>query len=66
MAGSIVIGLALIHGAIDAERAYQASVVDEVHQAERWGEDAAATRSRAGKALDLTQAARFVELLAMD
>lgn len=65
-AGSIVIGLALINGAIDAEDAYRASVVDEAHQAERWGEDADAARSRAGKALDLAQAARFVELLAMD
>lgn len=65
-AGSIVIGLALINGGIDAESAYQASVVDETHQAERWGEDAEAVRSRAGKALDLAQVARFVELLAMD
>ncbi len=65
-AGSIVIGLALLHGAVDAEHAFAASVVDEVHQAERWGEDDEAALSRAGKALDLAQAARFLELLEMD
>jgi len=63
-AGSIVIGLALTRGRIDAEGAFVAATVDETYQAERWGADEEATRARQATALDLTQAARFLALLA--
>jgi chaperone required for assembly of F1-ATPase len=63
-AGSIVIGLALARGRIDAKGAFAAATVDETYQAERWGDDAEALRSREATALDLRQAARFLELLA--
>jgi len=63
-AGSIVIGLALSHGRLDADGAYRASVVGEAYQAEHWGVDAGAAHTLESKALDLAQAARFFELLA--
>jgi chaperone required for assembly of F1-ATPase len=63
-AGSVVIGLALARGRIDAEAAFAAATVDETYQAERWGADDEATRAREATALDLRQAARFLALLA--
>jgi len=63
-AGSVVIGLALARGRIDAEGAFAAATVDETYQAERWGVDEEATRAREATALDLHQAARFLALLA--
>ncbi len=62
-AGSVVIGVALVEGEIDAEAAFAAAVLEETWQAEKWGEDTEAARTRAVKRLDLAQAARFVELL---
>lgn len=45
--GSAVLALALLHGRLDAEGAFALSRLDEVWQAERWGEDAeAAARAR--------------------
>ena len=58
-----MIGVALVEGEIDAEAAFAAAVLEEAWQAEKWGEDAEAARTRAVKRLDLAQAARFVELL---
>jgi chaperone required for assembly of F1-ATPase len=63
-AGSIVIGLALSRGRLGADAAVTASVVDETYQAERWGADGDGARALEAKALDLAQAARFLELLA--
>lgn len=37
--GSLVLGLAVIHGRIDAETAFRVSRIDEDFQAERWGQD---------------------------
>jgi len=39
--GSLVIGLALLEGRLDAETAFAASQLDETFQIEQWGEDAA-------------------------
>ncbi|MDH3239861.1 MAG: hypothetical protein OEO83_04260 [Alphaproteobacteria bacterium] len=63
-AGSVVIGLALARGRIDAAEAFAAATVDEIYQAERWGADEEASRGREATALDLRQAAQFLELLA--
>ena len=63
-AGSIVIGLALSRGRLDADAAFSASAVDETYQAERWGADEDARRALEAKALELAQAARFLDLLA--
>ena len=62
-AGSLVIGLALRAGRIDAAQALEAAQLDELYQAERWGEDADAKRRHDGVAADLAAAARVFELL---
>jgi chaperone required for assembly of F1-ATPase len=61
--GSLVLGLALLEGAIDAEAAWTAGALDELWQAERWGEDALAQRARAARRADLMAGARFLALL---
>ncbi|MCZ6446643.1 MAG: ATPase [Alphaproteobacteria bacterium] len=63
-AGSMVIGLALLRGRLDADIALMASTVDEIYQAERWGTDEDSSLALEAKALDLAQAARFLDLLA--
>lgn len=63
-AGSIIIGLALCEGAIDADTAIAAAVVEESYQEEKWGADREAAKSRAVKRLDLEQAVRFLGFLA--
>ena len=37
--GSLIVGLALVHGHIGAEAAFEASQLDERWQSEKWGED---------------------------
>ena len=61
--GSIVLALAVRDRAIDLETAWQASIVDEMFQAERWGEDAEAAGSRAGRRAELEVAATMLNLL---
>ncbi len=63
-AGSLVIGLALIAGRIDAAVAFEAAELDATYQIEQWGEDAEATARRTEVRDDLETAARFVGLLA--
>ncbi len=62
-AGSLVIGLALVAGRIDAAAAFDAAELDATYQIEQWGEDAEATARRAEVRDDLETAARFVGLL---
>lgn len=62
-AGSLVIGLALGAGRIDAAAAFEAAQLDENYQIERWGEDPEAVRRRAAIKADLEAAARLFELL---
>lgn len=62
-AGSLVIGLALCAGHIDAAAAFDAAQLDETYQMERWGEDREATSRQARIRADLAAAARMVELL---
>ncbi|MEI8394154.1 MAG: ATP12 family protein [Rhodospirillaceae bacterium] len=61
--GSVVIGLALIEGRVDAEGAFEASQLHESFQIERWGEDFEATKRRAALRQDIADAMRFVELI---
>jgi len=61
-AGSLVIGLALAHGRLEAAAAWAASQVDEAFQIERWGEDAEAKAARAALKSALYDAARFLDL----
>lgn len=61
--GSLVIGLALTEGRLDAEQAFEASQLDESFQIEAWGEDAEQAARRRAVAADISAAARFVSLL---
>lgn len=61
--GSLVVGLALARGRLDAAGAFEAAELHETHQIEAWGEDAEATRRRAGVRADLETAARTFTLL---
>jgi len=61
--GSLVIGLALMKGRIDADQAWAASQLDETYQIEQWGEDAEAAKRRQALLNDIRNAAQFLELL---
>ena len=56
-AGSLIIGLALAEGRLDADEAAATSQLDELFQAERWGDDPDAVRSRAERRQTLAAAA---------
>jgi len=62
-AGSLVVGLALADGRIDAAAAFDAAELEATFQIEQWGEDMVATKRRAGVRADLEAAARFLDLL---
>jgi len=60
--GSLVLGLALAKGQLDAPTAHSLGVLDELFQAEAWGEDAEAATRRAAIAADIALAERFLRL----
>jgi chaperone required for assembly of F1-ATPase len=61
--GSLVTALALAEDAIDADRAFDITHLDELWQAERWGEDKLALESRASRRRDFMAAAQLLDLL---
>ena len=61
--GSLVIGLALAAGHITADEAFAVSQLDETYQAEVWGTDAEADKSRAVLKADLAAAEMLFQLL---
>ena len=61
--GSLIIGLALIEGHLDAGGAFAVSQLDESFQIEAWGEDAEQAERRRALAADIQAAARFISLL---
>lgn len=61
--GSLVLGLAVAHGALPVDEAHRLSTVDETYQAGLWGEDADAVIRRAHIARDLAEAAQFMALV---
>ena len=61
--GSLVLGLALLEGRIDAAEAFAASQLDESFQIEAWGEDPEQLERRGALAADIEAAARFIVLL---
>ncbi|MBV6632966.1 MAG: ATPase [Alphaproteobacteria bacterium] len=63
LTGSILLGLAMVTREIDADAAHQASLVDELYQAERWGSDEEAETRRANLRADLEMTRRFTDLL---
>lgn len=60
--GSLVLGLALAAGRLDAPAAHALGALDELFQAEQWGEDAEAAARREAVAADIALAARFITL----
>lgn len=62
--GSLVLGLALAHGRLAPEEAHALGALDELFQAEVWGEDAEAAARRAAIRADVVLADRMLRLLA--
>jgi chaperone required for assembly of F1-ATPase len=62
--GSVVIALALAEGRIDAEAAFAAAHLDELHQMAEWGEDAEAVARLERIRADVAAAAAFLRLAA--
>lgn len=60
--GSLVLGLALAEGRLDAAKAHALGCLDELFQAGKWGEDAEAAARRAAIAADISLAERFLQL----
>lgn len=60
---SLVLALALAEGALTEAQAWEAAELDELWQAEHFGEDALAAAARAAKRHDFRAAARFLALL---
>ncbi len=60
--GSLVLGLAVAEGALEAEAAYELASLDELFQVEHWGEDPEATKQRKSVREDILLAARFIRL----
>lgn len=63
LSGSLVIALALAEGAVDQETAWNAATLDEVWQAEQWGEDAEAAAVLTARRRDFAAACEFLSLL---
>lgn len=64
LSGSLVCGLALIEGAADPDTIWQSSEIDELWQAEQWGEDAEATNRRNLRRTEFDGAVRFCRIVA--
>jgi chaperone required for assembly of F1-ATPase len=58
--GSLVLGLGLLHGRLDADAALAASLLDELYEIERWGTDFEAERRHEALRRDVAGAARFL------
>jgi chaperone required for assembly of F1-ATPase len=61
--GSLVTALALSEGAIDPDAAFAVTHLDEIWQAERWGEDQLAVETRLARQRDFVAAAQMLTLL---
>lgn len=61
--GSLVAALAVAEGAVEAGAAFDATHLDELWQAEQWGEDWIATDAREARKRDFVRAADFLALL---
>jgi chaperone required for assembly of F1-ATPase len=61
--GSLILALALWDGRLDAAGTFDAAVLDERFQNERWGEDAEAAARRSRLEADIQAGARFLALL---
>lgn len=64
LSGSVVLGLSVLEGLMEAEAAFAAAHLDDLWQAEQWGSDALADADRAGRWEQFAAAARFLGLAA--
>ena len=60
--GSLVLGLALAAGELDANTAFALGALDELFQAEQWGDDYEAVDRRTSMLADVVLAARYIDL----
>jgi chaperone required for assembly of F1-ATPase len=60
--GSLVLGLALAEGALDAAEAHVLGALDELFQVEQWGEDDEAAIRRRNVEADIVLSGRFMRL----
>lgn len=60
--GSLIIALAVLEGRLAPDQAVLAAQLDELFQAEKWGEDAEAVQRRQALAADVTDASHFLTL----
>jgi chaperone required for assembly of F1-ATPase len=63
LSGSLVIGLAVAEGRLDAAAAWEIAHIDEAWQAEQWGADAEAEAALARKRQDFLLARRLLDLI---
>jgi chaperone required for assembly of F1-ATPase len=63
LSGSLVLGLAVAHGRLDAETGWALSRIDEDWQTSQWGEDEEAATAAAAKFADFRHALRFLTLV---
>ena len=63
LGGSLVLGLAFLKGRMDANALFEATFLDELWQAEKWGSDWEAEDRRAGIKSELADAERFLHLV---
>lgn len=61
--GSLVVGLALSHGRVTANDAFDLAELDASYQMEMWGEDEEALQRRVALKAELQAAERFLQLL---
>lgn len=63
ISGSLLLGLAVLHGRLSPDEAWTSSRIDEDWQAELWGADEEAQTAAAKKAVDFKSAHNFLKLL---
>jgi chaperone required for assembly of F1-ATPase len=63
ISGSLLIALAVLEEQIEADAAFDTVHLDELYQAEQWGEDWMAADARALRRADFVSACRFLRLL---
>jgi chaperone required for assembly of F1-ATPase len=63
LTGSVITALGLSEEQLDADKAFAASQLDEIYQAERWGEDPEALIQSRSEGAELTNIAQFFRLL---
>jgi chaperone required for assembly of F1-ATPase len=63
LSGSLVLALAVLHGRLDAARAWRLSRIDEDWNIEEWGEDAEAAEQTARRKAEFMAAADLLRLL---